>query len=186
MRTSTASGLVLFFSDYKSYLGALLYFGTSSLLSQPPGSFSILNCFAAARSRHALGFVLFPLCIALAGAGILLDVHEDVHLEYADVFLVTMGLFAALPMALCWYVMNLAGHFERAVGTGWMICFGNIGGIVAVFSFLADDVPRYHKGYSVVIFGLCLAAASAIAYAVGCHFENQSPSRTGGGVNLLL
>ena len=34
-RTSTASGLVLFFSDYKAYLGALLYFGTSSLLSVP-------------------------------------------------------------------------------------------------------------------------------------------------------
>ena len=34
-RTSTASGLVLFFSDYKAYLGALLYFGASSLLSVP-------------------------------------------------------------------------------------------------------------------------------------------------------
>lgn len=31
-RTSTASSLVLFFSDYKAYFGALLYFGTSSLL----------------------------------------------------------------------------------------------------------------------------------------------------------
>lgn len=97
-----------------------------------------------------------------------------------------MGLFAALPVALCWYVMNLAGHFERAVGTAWMICIGNIGGIVAVFSFQADDAPRYHKGYSVVIFGLCLTAASAIAYAVGCHVENRSRGRRGGGVKLLL
>ena len=162
----------------------------TQLYSVPPFAaawlFSILNCFAAARAWHALGFVLFPLCIAFAGAGILLDVHEDVHLEYAGIFPVTMGLFAALPVALCWYVMNLAGHFERAVGTGWMVCFGNIGGIVAVFSFLADDAPRYHKGYSVVIFGLCLTAASAIAYAVGCHVENQSPGRRGGGVKLLL
>ena len=32
---STASGLGLFVSDYKAYLGALLYFGASSLLSVP-------------------------------------------------------------------------------------------------------------------------------------------------------
>ena len=31
-RTSTASGLVVFFSDYKTYLSALLCFGVSSLL----------------------------------------------------------------------------------------------------------------------------------------------------------
>ena len=162
----------------------------TQLHSVPPFAaawlFSILNCFAAAQARHALGFVLFPLSIGFAGAGILLNVHEDGQLEYAGLFLVTMGLFAAFPVALCWYVMNLAGHFERAVGAAWMVCFGNIGGIVAVFSFLADDAPRFHKGYSVVIFGLCLEAISANAYGVGCHVENRSPGRRGGGVKLLL
>ena len=128
--------------------------------------------------------MLFPICIAFAGAGILLDVHEDVHLEYAGIFLVTMGLFAALPVAPCCYVMNLAGQFQRAMGTGWMICFGNIGGIVAVFLFL--DAPRYHQGYSVVIFGLRLTAVCAIAYVVGCHVDNQSPGRRGGEVKFLL
>ncbi|KAI9881439.1 MAG: hypothetical protein M1830_000001, partial [Pleopsidium flavum] len=150
---STASGLRSFFSDYKAYLGALLFFGgnivgysltyflptivkgfkysaiETQLHSVPPFAaawvFSVLTCFAAAKARHALSFVLFPLCLAFAGVGILLNVHTNVHLEYAAIFLVTMGLFGALPVALCWYVMNLEGHFERAVGTGWMICFGN-------------------------------------------------------------
>lgn len=69
--------------------------------------------------------------------------------------------------------MNLEGHFERAVGSGWMISFGNIGGIVAVFSFLATDAPEYHTGYSVCVFGLCLVGSCAIAYGTGCFFENK-------------
>jgi len=149
----------------------------TQLHSVPPfaatWAFSILICFIAAKARHALTFVLLPLFLAMAGVGILLRVHSNAHLEYAAVFLVTMGLFAALPVALCWYVMNLEGHFERAMGTAWMICFGNIGGIVAVFSFSAKDAPRFHTGYSVVTFGLCLIAASAIAYAVGCYLKNR-------------
>ena len=162
----------------------------TQLHSVPPFAaawlFSILTCFVAAKARHALFFVLLPLCLAFAGVGILLNVHTNIHLEYAAVFLVTMGLFGALPVALCWYVMNLQGHFQRAVGTGWMICFGNIGGIVAVFAFLGTDAPRYHKGYSLVTFGLCLTAASAIAYAAGCHIENSRRAGRGGGRKLLI
>lgn len=227
---STISGLRSFFSDYKAYLGALLFFGTpafplpiitsstdslftggsivgysityflptiiksfkysaiqTQLHSVPPFAaawvFSVSIGFAAAKARHALSFVLFPLSLAFAGVGILLNVHGNVRLEYAAVFLVTMGLFGALPVSLCWYVMNLEGHFERAVGTGWMICCGNVGGIVAVFAFVATDAPEFHKGYSVVTFGLCLTAASAMAYAAACYFENR---RRGARRTLLI
>ena len=80
--------------------------------------------------------------------------------------------------------MNLGGHFERAVGSAWMVGFGNIGGIVATFSFLAADAPFYHKGYSIVTFGLCLAAACSIAYAGACLAENRRSMRLGGSGNF--
>ena len=148
--------------------------------------FSLIISFASAKARHRLGFVLFPLCVALAGVGILFNVHQNVHVEYAAVFLVAMGLFGALPTALCWYIMNLEGHFERAVGTAWMIGFGNIGGIVATFSFLAVDAPLYHKGYSIVTFGLCLCASASMAYAAGCYLENRRRGGVRSGQKLLL
>lgn len=104
----------------------------TQLHSVPPfaaaWSFSILNCFIAAKARHALSFVVFPLCLAFAGVGIFWNTTKNSHLEYAAVFLITVGLFAALPVALCWYVMNLEGHSDRAVGTGWMISFGKYRG----------------------------------------------------------
>lgn len=140
--------------------------------------FSILLSFLSSRLSHALTPILFSLSLAIAGAGILLNIEHlpranSIHIQYAALFLVAMGLFGALPIALCWFVMNLEGHFDRAVGTAWMICFGNIGGIPAVFSFQSKDAPLYHRGYIVVMFGLCLCTVSAILYGVGVYTENR-------------
>ena len=59
-----------------------------------------------------------------------------------------------------------------------MIGFGNIGGIVATFSFLAKDAPYYHKGYSIVIGALSVAAATAVVYLVAARSHNQKLRRT--------
>ena len=62
--------------------------------------------------------------------------------------------------------MNLDGHWERSVGTGWMIGFGNIGAIVATFAFTKADAPAYHKGYSILLGGVCIVIAAAAIYGV--------------------
>lgn len=92
---------------------------------------------------------------------------------YAATFLITAGLFGGLPIAIVWYLMSLRGHLRRAIGSGWMIGFGNIGGIVATFSFESSDAPLYHKGYSIITFGVVLAAASAVAFGVGRYLEKK-------------
>ena len=220
---SLKAALIQYFSDYKSYLGALLYFGKwfwhakrsrstqlichiggtivgysvsyflptivkgfhySSIQTQlhavPPfaaaWAFSILLSLISAKVNHRLGFVIFSILVGLAGAGILFNVHDDVKTEYGAVCLLAMGLFGALPIALCWYTMNLRGHRERSVGTAGMIGFGNAGGFVATFSFQTKDAPEYHNGYIIVIFGLCLTGACTIAYSIGCYLENRRVS----------
>ncbi len=45
----------------------------------------------------------------------------------------------------------LAGHHRRAVGSAWQVSFGNIGGIIAVYSFLKKDGPKFIPGYSICI-----------------------------------
>ena len=51
------------------------------------------------------------------------------------------------------------------MGTAWFVGFGNVGGIVATFSFRAKDAPFYTRGYAVVMGGLCLTALVTTAYA---------------------
>jgi len=70
--------------------------------------------------------------------------------------------------------MNLSGAWERSVGTGWQIGFGNIGAIIATFSFTAADAPYYHKGYSIIMGALCLVITSSVLYLVVALRENHS------------
>ena len=140
-------------------------------------AFSLVVSFASDRLQHRFAFVIFPLLIALAGVGILFNVHSNPSVEYAAIFLVAMGVFGALPVAVCWYIMNLQGHTQRSIGSAWMIGFGNVGGIVATFSFLAVDAPFYHTGYSVITFGLCLMAGVSITYAIGLWLENRRDAK---------
>ncbi|KAF9645801.1 hypothetical protein BDM02DRAFT_3201241 [Thelephora ganbajun] len=108
-------------------------------------------------------FTMIPLTIALTGYAILISTHHHVHTMYAALFLAAVGNYCAMPVIVCWFNTNLSGHLRRSVGTAWQIGFGNIGGIIAPFLFLAKDAPGYHTGYSV---GLSFPCISALANTI--------------------
>ena len=88
-----------------------------------------------------------------------------------------MGAYSALPIIICWFNQNLAGHHRRAIGTGWQIGFGNIGGIIAVYIFLAKDKPRYTRGYSVSLGFAALCGLTCILYALACWRQNKQRAK---------
>ena len=55
------------------------------------------------RIQHRFLFTIAPICIAIAGFAILLTVHNNHKLEYAALFLVTMGIYSAMPVIVCWF-----------------------------------------------------------------------------------
>jgi hypothetical protein len=57
---------------------------------------------------------------------------------------------------IAWTINNLAGPTKRAMGIAFMICMGNMGGIVGSFIFLEKEKPKYPTG-----FGSSLSFASA-------------------------
>ena len=84
-----------------------------------------------------------------------------------------MGAYSAMPIIVCWFQQNLGGHHRRAIGSGWQIGFGNIGGIVAVFVFLAKDKPRYTRGYATCLAFSCLSGLACLIYAAACWTQNR-------------
>ena len=194
------------FKDYKVFLGGLMYFGlvvpaygyaffapsilatygysaiSSQLHSVPPWAaafvFAMLIAFASDFAKHRFAFTIIPICVAIAGFGILITVHHNRALEYAALFLVTMGTYSAMPVIVCWFNMNLGGHHRRAVGTAWQVGFGNIGGIIATYAFIQTDAPYYKKGHSICLAFLCLSAFSSLCYGVGVVYENRKRDRT--------
>jgi MFS family permease len=87
----------------------------------------MIIAYLSDKFKHRFLFALIPICVAITGFGILITVHHNYHLEYAALFLVTMGTYSAMPVIVCWFNMNLSGHHRRAVGTAWQVGFGNIG-----------------------------------------------------------
>ena len=138
----------------------------------------MLIAYLSDKARHRFLFVLGPTCIAIIGVGMLLRIHHNREAEYAALFLVAMGTFPAMPVVICWFTMNLRGHHGRSVGTAWQIGFGNIGGIVSTFAFLAKDAPYYHRGYSILLGFLCLAVLSSSAYLLAVWIENRSSQKS--------
>lgn len=187
--------------DYKVIVGGFMYFGLivpaygyayfapaiiqslghgsiqTQLLSVPPWAcafaVAMTIAFISDAIRHRFAFTLFPIAIALTGFIILLKVHKNAHLQYGALFLAASGAYSAMPVIVCWFNTNLAGHRRRAVATGWQVGFGNIGGIIAAYSFLAQDAPKYITGYSICIAFVCLSAVSCIVYFIGISWENR-------------
>ena len=208
-RKITARDVARCFKDYKIWLGGLMYLGLivpaygyaffaptilsglgysaiqTQLHSVPPWvcsfTLSMIVAWLSDRFRHRLAFTLIPICIALAGFGILMNVHHNVNIQYTGLFLVAMGCYASMPIMICWFNMNLGGHHRRSVGSAWQVSFGNVGGIIATFIFLKKDAKTfYHRGYSICVGFICLAAASCIVYGFAVWRENKKRDKNAG------
>ncbi|KAJ9503804.1 High-affinity nicotinic acid transporter [Exophiala xenobiotica] len=206
-RRITFKDIVNCFKDYKFIFGWLMYFGLivpaygyayfaptiiksygygniqTQLHSVPPWAcafgFSMLVAILSDRFRHRFLFAMIPICIAITGFAILMNVHHDTHTEYAALFLITSGTYSAMPIIVCWFTMNLGGHHRRSVGSAWQIGAGNIGGIIASYSFAATDAKTFfHKGYSICISFICLSAVSCICYFLACVSQNRSRAKS--------
>ncbi|EER37515.1 MFS transporter [Histoplasma capsulatum H143] len=182
------------FPGYKIFVGGLMYFGLvvpaygyayfaptiirtfghgpiqTQLYSIPPWAaafgVSLTVAYLSDRLRNRFAFTLIPICIAIAGFAILLNVHGEANraLQYGALFLITSGAYSAMPIIICWYSMNLGGHKRRSVGIAWQIGFGNIGGIIATYSFLEKDRPQFRPGHVISISFICLSAAMCVVY----------------------
>jgi predicted MFS family arabinose efflux permease len=154
----------------------------TQLYSVPPWAaafgFSMLVAWASDRLRHRFLFTLIPIAISIAGFAMLLTGTRDLKLRYAALFLVTCGCYSAMPVIVCWFTMNLGGHHRRSVGSAWQIGFGNIGGIIATFSFLQTDAPLYKPGIAICIGFICLSAASCVGYFFSVWGQNKHRAKS--------
>ncbi|KAJ6164968.1 hypothetical protein N7470_003640 [Penicillium chermesinum] len=167
----TKSDLMESFRDLKLYVAALMYFtivvpiyafsyfaptiikalgyGTiqTQLHSVPPFAaalgLSILVAYFSDRLDIRFPFILLGDILIIIGLAIMLTMHGPRHFsaEYLGICFITMGAFSAGAVIVCWVLMNMQGHKERSIGSGFVIGVGNAGGILAVFCFTKDDAP---------------------------------------------
>lgn len=148
-RKITARDVLTVLSDYKVWLGGFMYFGLivpaysyayfaptiiqsynydpiqTQLRSVPPWAVafgaSMIVAVLSDWTRHRFLFTVGPICLSIAGFGILLAVHDNLAVQYAALFLICMGTYSAMPIIVCWFNMNLGGHHRRAIGSAWQV-----------------------------------------------------------------
>ncbi|KAI0480070.1 major facilitator superfamily domain-containing protein [Xylariaceae sp. FL0804] len=132
------------------------------------------------RLRHRYGFILAGVLLTTAGYAVLLsqgDGHGGKELgrgaKYAAVFLVSLGGYATLPLAIAWLANNVSGHWKRALSSGIQITVGNVAGIVASNIFLPGQAPTYPAGYGTALALTWLGGLAATAMFVGARRENR-------------
>lgn len=97
----------------------------AQLHSVPPWAaafvFTMILAALSDYTKHRCAYAVFSMTVGMVGFAILLSVHNHRNVEYAALFLVAMGTYAAGPIVACWLNMNLGGHQRRAVGGAWQV-----------------------------------------------------------------
>lgn len=180
--TVIATAIIIITSGFSYFtptiIGALGYSTVQTQLhTVPPYAaalvLALLFAFASDRAGVRSPFIIICFTLTIVGLAILLSVDNSFPAQYAAICLVAMGAFCAGPLVVCWYVMNLNGHAARSIGSAWMISFGQTGGIVATFSFLATEAPQYAQGYAACLAVSCAGLASVIGYAALALRDNK-------------
>ena len=68
--------------------------------------------------------------------------------KYAGTFFIAAGAFPCSPLIVAWLSNNLAPHYTKATGLGFIVAVGNCGAFVATFTYVEDDAPKYTVRYT--------------------------------------
>ncbi|KAF2198905.1 MFS general substrate transporter [Delitschia confertaspora ATCC 74209] len=120
-----------------------------------------------------LALFTFP---TIAGFCILRWVMQP-NVRYFGVFLITIGAFPGGPGFLSWGVNNSAGPAVRAVSSALIVTIGTAGGVLATWTYVIRESPRYPTGHTINICGQIAALLLATAGIVYCRWENQQRDR---------
>ena len=138
----------------------------------------VILAYFSDRTNLRLPYILFGQALLLIGLAILItSPTAGFSINYAGICLVCMGAFGSGACIVCWYLMNLEGHKQRSIGSGWMISFGNTGGLLAPFAFLSKFAPHYRTGYSICIAVAVLGSVATLAYAALVLKERRKTGR---------
>jgi predicted MFS family arabinose efflux permease len=140
----------------------------AQLLTVPPFACSALCCIASSflsdRLRKRGVLFIYLVAFAITGFSILVGLRGT-GVRYFAVFLATCGAFTAAPILLAWAVDNAAGPSVRAVVSGYVVGAGNIGALIATWTYLPESAPLYLEGHYVnlggsILMGFLVATAT--------------------------
>ncbi|KAB5558482.1 major facilitator superfamily domain-containing protein [Coniochaeta sp. 2T2.1] len=170
----TVQGLSVFMPTILNDLGWKAI--TAQLMTVPVYAAACLVAIAVAyvsdkTKRRGVYLAAFST-LSLTGFA-LLRWATDKHIRYMAVFFVCVGAFPGGPGFLSWGINNSAGPAVRAVSSAYIVTLGTAGGIVATWTYVKTDGPKYHTGHTINLVGQICVVLLSIFGILYCAWENR-------------
>ncbi|KAH7110087.1 major facilitator superfamily domain-containing protein [Dendryphion nanum] len=122
-------------------------------------------------NRRGIYLAAFTL-LAITGFSIL-RWATDPNIRYMGVFFITLGAFPGGPGFLSWAMNNAAGPAVRAVSSAYVVTLGTAGGVLATWTYVKKDAPKYHTGHTINLAGQIFVLFLSLAGIAYCKWENK-------------
>ncbi|KAK1998233.1 major facilitator superfamily transporter [Colletotrichum falcatum] len=108
------------------------------------------TAYAADRLNHRSAFGLVGFVFTIIGYAILRDErHTSSGVTMMALYFIAFGTYITLPMVWILTMQNLQTPFQRAIGSGFVIGFGNVSGYISAWIFRTSEGPFYRRGMTI-------------------------------------
>jgi sugar phosphate permease len=136
-----------------------------------------LSAIFSDRFTWRMPFIMVPQLIVVCAYGILFalagNIEDNIPACFFAVVLACIGLYPINPGGNAWTVGNLAGTTKRAMGIAYMICLGNLGGIVGSYIFIESESPKYPTGFGASLGFAAVGVGACLILETAYKISNQ-------------
>ncbi|GAB7330394.1 hypothetical protein MBLNU13_g02014t1 [Cladosporium sp. NU13] len=150
---------------------------TAQLFTVPPNFLAFLVVLMASwiSDRIKMRGPLIAAGLSLAAVGYIMQLAAKTPgVRYGGTFFVAAGIFPCSPLILAWLSNNLAPHYVKATGLGFIVAVGNCGAFVATFTYLSEDAPLYTTGHAINIGAIGLSLCLTLGNLAYIRWENAA------------
>ncbi|PPQ78694.1 hypothetical protein CVT25_010715 [Psilocybe cyanescens] len=120
--------------------------------------------------------IIYSVLLMVIGYSIAISTKNS-HARYAACFLSVAGGSPSGPMYLTWATDNSAPDTMRAVTTAVIPGLGQLGSVIAVWTYLPADAPDFHKGNTLNLVTSVLACFLTALGGFYIRWENRKRER---------
>lgn len=108
---------------------------------------------------------------------IMLIATDNNQVKYAGCFFLASGIYPNVPQGVAWNGNNIGGSLKRSVGIAMHVGFGNMGGMIAAYLYLAKDRPTYYPGHGSLLALQAMSCVLSIFMTIYLRKENARRDR---------
>lgn len=108
---------------------------------------------------------------------IMLLASNSSGVKYTGCFFLASGIYPNVPQGVAWNGNNIGGSLKRGVGIAMHVGFGNLGGLIAAYIYLAKDRPTYRPGHATLLAFQAMATTLSIFMTIYLRRENARRDR---------